>query len=295
MTVILKIRFYICPCLRMKKNKTMKKNCFLLLFLLCACLVQAQDTYRTDKDVPYISDSETDAYRLERCKLDLYYPENAKDFPTVVWFHGGGLSGGSKFIPEELKNCGLAVIAVNYRLLPKATLSDCIDDAAAAVAWTFNEIEKYGGDRRKIFVSGHSAGGYLTNMVGLDKKWLTKYRIDADAIAALIPFSGHAISHFAYRQAKGMKDTQPSIDEFAPLFYVRPDAPPLIIVSGDREMEMLGRYEENAYFWRMMKVAGHKNTYIYELDGYDHGSMAAPAFHILKNHVRMILKGSETR
>ena len=151
------------------------------------------------------------------------------------------------------------------------------------------------GDRRKIFVSGHSAGGYLTNMVGLDKKWLTKYRIDADAIAALIPFSGHAISHFAYRQAKGMKDTQPSIDEFAPLFYVRPDAPPLIIVSGDREMEMLGRYEENAYFWRMMKVAGHKNTYIYELDGYDHGSMAAPAFHILKNHVRMILKGSETR
>ena len=295
MTVILKIRFYICPCLRMKKNKTMKKNCFLLLFLLCACLVQAQDTYRIDKDVPYISGSETDAYRLERCKLDLYYPENAKDFPTVVWFHGGGLSGGSKFIPEELKNCGLAVIAVNYRLLPKATLSDCIDDAAAAVAWTFNEIEKYGGDRRKIFVSGHSAGGYLTNMVGLDKKWLTKYRIDADAIAALIPFSGHAISHFAYRQAKGMKDTQPSIDEFAPLFYVRPDAPPLIIVSGDREMEMLGRYEENAYFWRMMKVAGHKNTYIYELDGYDHGSMAAPAFHILKNHVRMILKGSETR
>ena len=295
MTVILKIRFYICPCLRMKKNKTMKKNCFLLLFLLCACLVQAQDTYRTDKDVPYISGSETDAYRLERCKLDLYYPENAKDFPTVVWFHGGGLSGGSKFIPEELKNCGLAVIAVNYRLLPKATLSDCIDDAAAAVAWTFSEIEKYGGDRRKIFVSGHSAGGYLTNMVGLDKKWLTKYRIDADSIAALIPFSGHAISHFAYRQAKGMKDTQPSIDEFAPLFYVRPDAPPLIIVSGDREMEMLGRYEENAYFWRMMKVAGHKNTYIYELDGYDHGSMAAPAFHILKNHVKAILKGSETR
>lgn len=52
LTVILKIRFYICPCLRMKKNKTMKKNCFLLLFLLCACLVQAQDTYRTDKDVP---------------------------------------------------------------------------------------------------------------------------------------------------------------------------------------------------------------------------------------------------
>ena len=82
----------------------MKKNCFLLLFLLCACLVQAQDTYRTDKDVPYISGSETDAYRLERCKLDVYYPENKKDFSTIVWFHGGGLEGGGKHIPEELMN-----------------------------------------------------------------------------------------------------------------------------------------------------------------------------------------------
>ena len=126
-------------------------------------------------------------------------------------------------------------------------------------------------------------------MIGLDKKWLRKYNIDADSIAALIPFSGHAISHFAYRQSKGMKDTQPSIDEFAPLYYVRPDAPPLIIVSGDRELEMLGRYEENAYFGRMMKVVGHKQVYIYELGGHDHGAMVKPAFHILKNHVKRIL------
>lgn len=79
----------------------MKKNCFLLLFLLCACSFRHQDTYRTDKDVPYISGSETDAYRLERCKLDIYYPEGIKDFPTVVWFHGGGLTGGSKHIQEN--------------------------------------------------------------------------------------------------------------------------------------------------------------------------------------------------
>ena len=113
----------------------------------------------------------------------------------------------------------------------------------------------------KSLSSGHSAGGYLTNMVGLDKKWLTKYRIDADAIAALIPFSGHAISHFAYRQARNERYPT-EYRRVRPLFYVRPDAPPLIIVSGDREMEMLGRYEENAYFWRMMKVAGHKK-YLY--------------------------------
>ena len=257
----------------------------ILLTLFITASVYAQD-YRTESDIAYRDKG--NEYALERCKVDLYYQTKNTDFSTVVWFHGGGLTGGSRFIPEELKNSGLAIVAVNYRLLPKASLSECIDDAAAAVAWAFKNIEKYGGSTKKIFVSGHSAGGYLTNMIGLDKKWLAHYGIDADSIAALVPFSGHAISHFAYREAKGMKSTQPSIDEFAPLFYVRPDAPPLIIVSGDREMELLGRYEENAYLWRMMKVNGHKETYLYELDGYDHGAMCAPAFHILKAHIKRI-------
>lgn len=270
----------------------MKKIQLLLLyFLFVNSLFSQQGNYKVINDISYRNAN--DSYITERCNIDIYYPENIKDYPTVVWFHGGGLSSGNKFIPEQLMNNGIAVVAVNYRLLPKAGLIDCIDDAAAAVAWTFNEIGEYGGDSQKIFVAGHSAGGYLAAMIGLDKKWLNKYNIDADSIAGLIPFSGHAISHFAYRQSKGMKDTQPSIDEFAPLYYVRPDAPPLVIVSGDREMEMLGRYEENAYFWRMMKVAGHKETYLYELDGYDHGAMATPAFHILKNHIKDILKKRE--
>ena len=85
------------------------------------------------------------------------HPEGEKERPVVVWFHGGGLSGGEKFIPNELKNCDMVVVAVNYRLLPKASLQDCIEDAAASVAWTFGQIGKYGGDPRKIYVSGHSA------------------------------------------------------------------------------------------------------------------------------------------
>lgn len=269
------------------------RKVYLLLFSLLAChLLFAQEvTYRTVENLSY--SPSLDSYAVERCKLDLYYPENTNDFPTLVWFHGGGLTTGNKGIPNELRNSGLAIVAVNYRLLPKANLVDCIDDAAAAVAWAFREIGTYGGNTGKIFVCGHSAGGYLMNMVGMDKKWLRKYGVDADSIAGLFPLSGHAISHFAYRKAKGMKDTQPSIDEFAPIYYVRPDAPPLIIVSGDRELEMLGRYEETAYFWRMMKVVGHKETYLYELDGHDHGSMLSPAFHIVKDHVRRLSGASE--
>ena len=182
----------------------------------------------------------------------------------------------------------MSLVAVNYRLLPKATIDQCIDDAAAAVAWTFAHAAEYGGSPEKIFVAGHSAGGYLTNMIGLDKHWLAKYGVDADKIAALVPYSGQVITHFAIRQQHGMKPTQPLIDEYAPLYHVRPDAPPVIIISGDREMELYGRYEETAYFWRMLKLVGHPDVQLYGLDGYSHGDMAAPAHHILKAQIRRL-------
>ena len=68
----------------------------------------------------------------------------------------------------------------------------------------YNNIQKYGGNNQLIFVSGHSAGGYLASMVGLDKKWLAVHNIDANAIAGLIPFSGHAITHFTVREERGI-------------------------------------------------------------------------------------------
>jgi len=152
-----------------------------------------------------------------------------------------------------------------------------------------------GGDSSLIFVSGHSAGGYLTAMIGLDKSWLNKYNIDANRIACLIPFSGQMITHFTVRQERGISDKQPVVDNLAPLYYVRPDAPPLLLITGDRELELLGRYEENAYMMRMMKVSGHKKTKLYELDGYDHGGMAEPAFPLLINEVRRIVAEKKTK
>ncbi len=273
------------------------KKTFLSIILFGCMSVMAQEqvnvTYKTVKDIVY--STEQDAYAQERCKLDIYYPENLKECPTVVWFHGGGLTSGNKSIPSKLMNSGMIVIAANYRLIPKVSIDICLDDAAAAVAWAFREVAKYGGDPRKIFISGHSAGGYLTSMLGLDKKWLVGYDINADSIAGLIPFSGQAITHFAHRNSKGISSTRPVIDEFAPLYHVRPDAPPLIIISGDRELELFGRYEETAYFWRMMKLVGHKETYIYEIGGHDHGDMGGPACHILKNHVANISQGKNKR
>ena len=80
----------------------------------------------------------------------------------------------------------------------------------------------------------------------------------------------------------------PIIDNLAPLYHVRNDAPPLLMITGDRELELLGRYEENAFMMRMMKIAGHQDTRIMELDGFGHGT-TYPAFPLLLKEVERIL------
>lgn len=225
-----------------------------------------------------------------RCVFDIYYPTDAQaNLPVVIWFHGGGLTGGDKQIPRELKTGEYVVVAPSYRLLPGVPVEECIDDAAAVTSWVLDSIANYGGNPREVFVSGHSAGGYLASMIGLDRKWLEKYGKDADGLAALIPFSGQVVTHYNHRDMHGIPPLQPTIDDTAPLFHVRGDSAPYIIISGDRELELYGRYEENAYMWRMMKLAGHPYVYIYELDGYDHGAMVHPGFHIMKHHIKKIL------
>jgi len=262
------------------------------IFLLALCInSDAQEVqYKTLENIPYQSSELmlADAYVNERCLLDIYYPPSEPGFPTVVWFHGGGLSGGNKYIPEELMEKGVAVVAVNYRLYPLIKAPVYIEDAASAVAWVLNHIIEYGGDPELVFVSGHSAGGYLASMVGLDKRWLQAHELDANQIAGLIPFSGHTITHFTVREERGIEGTQPIIDDLAPLYHVRADAPPLLLITGDRELELLGRYEENAYLMRMMKVVGHPDTRIFEMDGYGH-SMTAPAFPLLVKEVERIV------
>jgi acetyl esterase/lipase len=275
----------------------MKKFYLLVFTLFLGVSISAQKLeYITQLNLPYYNDSinKSDAYIKERCVLDVYYPKNSPGFATVIWFHGGGLTSGNKELPEALKNQGIAVISVNYRLGPKVIAPKYIEDAAAAVAWVFKNISNFGGDTSLIFVSGHSAGGYLVSMIGLDKKWLQAEGIDANKIAGLIPLSGQAITHFLVRKERGIPETQPVIDEYAPLFHVRADAPPLLLITGDRELEMLGRYEENAYLMRMMKIVGHKDTTLYELDGFGH-NMTEPAFPLLLNEVRRISKDKKTK
>lgn len=254
---------------------------FIAGVLMLTSGLPAQSTrYATLENKAYYPATVTDPYIRDRCRMDVYYPLDKKNFSTVVWFHGGGLSGGEKYIPEGLRNKGIAVVAVNYRLTPRIKSPEYLRDAAAAVAWVMKNINQLGGDSTQVYVSGHSAGGYLAAMIGLDKSWLKVHGVDANQLAAIVPFSGHAITHFSIREERGIPGHRAVVDSLAPLYHVRQDAPPLVLITGDREKEMLGRYEENAYLMRMMKVAGHTKTTLYELQGYGHG-MVEPAIPIL--------------
>lgn len=264
------------------------KRCVMMVVLAVTFVAGGwAQKYKLEKDVSYTA--KTDAYAQERLKLDIYYPTEAKDVPVVVWFHGGGLEQGEKEIPNRLRGKGWVVVGVNYRLLPKVTVKETLDDAAEAVAWVFRHIAQYGGDARKMVVTGHSAGGYIAMMLCLNKSWLKRYDVDADAVWLYAPFSGQAVTHYNIRKMQGIGPLQVTIDEYAPLHWVRPDCPPLVLICGDRELELYGRYDENQYLARMMKLAGHKQTYLYELQGHGHGGMVEPGFHILETHIRQLL------
>jgi len=268
----------------------MKKHIglFLLFFVNVSILCGQVIEYKTEKNISYYPSFAYagDEYKKERCALDVYYPTNVKGFATIVWFHGGGLTGGKREIPEELQNKGYCVVGVGYRLSPKVKAPVYIEDAAAGLAWVFKNITRLGGDSSLIFLSGHSAGGYLDLMLGLDKEWLKPYEINPDRIAGLIPFSPQTITHFTVRKERGIKSNQPIIDNLAPIYYVRGDAPAILLITGDREKELFGRYEENAYFMRMMKLNGQKKIQLFELAGYDH-NMVYPAIPLLLNEVKM--------
>lgn len=269
----------------------MRVNFFVLTFFICSTLA-AQVSHNTVKNISYYPAKVTqaDQYAQSRCNLDLHYPKDSTGFATIVWFHGGGLTSGDKEIPKDLMEKGVAIVSVGYRFSPNVKAPVYIEDAAAAVAWVFAHIREYGGSTERIFLSGHSAGAYLSTMITLDKSYLQKYDIDSDKVAGLISLSTQAITHFTIRKERGMKETETTIDKYAPLFHIRKTTPPILLVTGDREMELFGRYEENAYLWRMFKLVGNTEVKLLELQGFHHGNMVLPGYVLLLDNVRAIVK-----
>ena len=255
----------------------------------------AEVKYTIDQNVSYQTSDviASSDYAKERCKLDFYRPDGVKGFPTVIYYHGGGLRNGGRSIPTALKNRGWGVIGVDYRLHPKVSHPVYIEDAAAALAWAFKNVAKHGGDPTKIFVTGISAGGYLTAMVGLDKTYLAKHGIDANQIAALLPVTGQMITHQTVRVEQKIEPSRfrPTIDTFAPLHHVRKDAPPILCVTGGWGVDMLMRAEENLYFVSMMKLVGHQDVRHVVIEGADHSQCGKECWPRVTGYIENFLAG----
>ena len=205
--------------------------------------------------------------------LDIYLPD-AKEFPVLVYFHGGGLESGSrsdnKFY-EALAKKGVAVVTADYGLYPDAVFPDFIRDAAAAVAWAYNNMSTY-GKVKKLFVGGSSAGGYLSQMLCFDKKYLAVYGIDADDLGGYIHDSGQPTTHFNILRERGDDTRRVIIDEAAPIYHIAADrnyAPMQIIVADNdiqnrfEQTQLLVstlrhfEYDEKKLDFRIMKESAH--------------------------------------
>jgi len=252
---------------------------FLCLFLFLFSSVSAAEPSRTEwKNLSYYSESalgDADDYQKTRCLLDVSAPPDAKGLPVVVWFHGGGLSGGNKTISPLLKEEQFVLVGVGYRLTPKAKFPDFLEDAAAAVAWTFANIERYGGDPEKIVVGGHSAGAYLSAMIGFDPRWLKPYELKPSRLAGLILMSGQMTTHFNVRKILNYPQPEllPIVDENAPLHYLSADAPPIALILGDRKIEWPARVEENELMYATLRAMKHPHVEFHENLGFDHGGV----------------------
>ncbi|MCC8035277.1 MAG: alpha/beta hydrolase fold domain-containing protein [Rikenellaceae bacterium] len=262
----------------------MNKNLFILLAFGFS-IFAASGQYAFIENIPY-RDGPADQYQKERCLVDLYCPDGPEGFPTVVWFHGGGLTGGEKEIPRELKESGIAVAAANYRLSPRVHAPAYLDDAAAAVAWVVENIASYGGDPERIYVAGHSAGGYLTSMIALDKSYLAKYGIDADRIKGYMPVSGQTATHWQVCRERGDSLFIPRVDRYAPLSHVRGGTPQIVLTAGQSDLEMDNRTVENRYLYDALRTVGNDNVRFYEINGFDHGSVVVPSIYLLLDMIR---------
>lgn len=229
-------------------------------------------------DLPYKPEAATE-YERDRCKLDLHTPDGAQGFPTLIWFHGGALRAGDKrdeiatAVKDRMLAQGVAVASVNYRLHPRVEYPAYVEDAAAAVAYVHNVVEQHGGARDAVFVSGHSAGGYLTLMVGAAPRFLEAHGMKLGALAGIMPISSQTVTHSTVRAERGVREGRPLIDAAAPAYYVSPEVPPALCIVGSDDLP--ARAEENRYFVAAMKAVGHEDVEYLEVAGRDHGTVAS--------------------
>ena len=213
------------------------------------------------------------AYRPDLL-LDAYLPEGACR-GTLVFFHGGGLEAGSREgldVPDvaRLTADGFAVVKPDYRKYPAARFPDFVEDAAAAVAWAARNAASWGGER--LFVGGSSAGGYLSQMLCLDGRYLAAHGMSPKDVSGWVFDAGQPTVHYNILRERGLSTLAVRIDEAAPLYFVGPydGLAPMLIFAAEHDMP--GRLIQNRLLVDVMENFGfpkEQHRFVY-MEGWNH-------------------------
>ncbi len=125
--------------------------------------------------------------------LDVYAPKKGKNHPVMVFIHGGGWRKGDKAnkVVSRIKaphfvGAGYVLVSINYRLSPKVKHPTHVQDVAKALGYVHKNITKYGGDPKKIFIMGHSAGAHLAALVAVDERYLKAEGKDLGLLSGVV-------------------------------------------------------------------------------------------------------------
>lgn len=177
-----------------------------------------------------------------RQKIDVYQPNPpVADAPVVVFFYGGSWTTGDRadylFAGEALASRGIVTLIADYRLSPEVRYPVFVQDSALAVKWAFDNAKRFGGDPKKLFVMGHSAGGYNAAMVALDARWLGAVGMRPAQLAGLIGIAGAydflPIAIPEVQVAFNWPNTPP---DSQPLFHASKTAPRTLLLAARNDI-----------------------------------------------------------
>jgi acetyl esterase/lipase len=231
---------------------------------------QIRNQYRVATDITYLTANNWEA------KLDVYTPlEGAGPHPTVLYFHGGGWTGGSKessvltFLPYL--EMGWAVVNVEYRLARVSLAPAAVEDCLCALRWVIRNAKEYGFDTGKIVLTGNSAGGHLaltTGMIppseGLDRQCPGSENLKVAAIVNWYGITdvaelldGPNMKSYAVTWLGSMPNRREIAERISPLKYVRAGLPPIISIQGDSDPTV--PYSHSTRLHDALKKAGVRN------------------------------------
>lgn len=192
--------------------------------------------------------------------------------PVHLFVHGGYwrrfTAAEFSFVAPPLVAAGTAAVVVNYGLCPAVTMDEIVRQVRAAVAWTWANAASFGGDRDRITLSGHSAGGHLVAMALLTD-WEADYDLPADVIKAGLSVSGlFDLAPFPYTYLQpALQLGWDQVQRLSPCNLIPEHAPHLDVVAGAGETDELRRQSRDFFeLWEAGGLPGNQ----YEVEGADH-------------------------